>query len=160
MASRRSGDEAGREAEARLGAAIATLRNHPLFGPLAIQLGIHRDRRCPEDGWAVAAQSGSIWLHPKRRAETDEWLWVLAHCTLHFAFGHFQVRDNPRAWNAACDLIVARFVKGLGSGVCRRRPNCLSSRRRATKNDCTSCSGAMAFRRRSRGFPRRPGTPT
>ncbi|MCC7064399.1 MAG: peptidase [Planctomycetes bacterium] len=116
MASKRSGDEAGREAEARLGAAIATLRNHPLFGPLAIQLGIHRDRRCPEDGWAVAAQSGSIWLHPKRRAETDEWLWVLAHCTLHFAFGHFQVRDNPRAWNAACDLIVARFVKGLGIG--------------------------------------------
>ena len=92
MASDRRGDEAGREAQAKLDAAQAMLRRHPLLAPLMAHLKFHRSARCPEAAWAIACESGQVLLHGKRRAETDEWAWVLAHCALHYAFGHFQSR--------------------------------------------------------------------
>jgi predicted metal-dependent peptidase len=116
MASDRRGDEAGREAQAKFDAAHAMLRRHPLLAPLMAHLKFHRSARCPEAAWAIACESGQVLLHGKRRAETDEWAWVLAHCALHYAFGHFQSRPDAAAWNAACDLVTARFLKGLGLG--------------------------------------------
>ncbi|MCU0866777.1 MAG: VWA-like domain-containing protein [Planctomycetes bacterium] len=116
MASDRRGDEAGREAQAKFDAALALVCRHPLLAPLANLLRFVRSGRCPDAAWAVAHECGIVFLHPKRRAETDEWSWVLAHCVLHYAFGHFQSRPDPVAWNAACDLVAARFLKGLGLG--------------------------------------------
>lgn len=109
-------DAAAQQAEQKLEQAIATLRRHPLLAPLMLHLDVHRSRRCPDGALAIAYESGSILLHPTHRAETDEWLWVIAHGALHFAFGHFQARQPAPAWNAACDLVVARFLKSLGLG--------------------------------------------
>jgi predicted metal-dependent peptidase len=116
MARSRRGDEAARAAEARLSAARESLQLHPLFAPLLRSALVVRSSRCPESGWAVVTQDGRIHLHRTRHAETDEWTWVIAHCLLHLAFGHFRAKPDPRAWQAACDLVVARFLRGLGVG--------------------------------------------
>ncbi len=41
---------------------------------------------------------------------------MLAHCLLHLGFEHFRERGDPRAWNAACDYFVARFLADLKLG--------------------------------------------
>ena len=42
----------------------------------------------------------------------------LAHCLLHLGFEHpFVLKDNPQAWNAACDCFVTiRFLAALKIG--------------------------------------------
>jgi len=93
-------------------AAKRTLETHPLFAPLISRASVYRaeSRYCPEDGWAVVVDSGSIHVHPKRRGESEEWVYVLAHCLLHLALGHFRRQLRPLEWNAACDVFVARFL--------------------------------------------------
>lgn len=94
---------------------------NPLFAPLAQHAHLVRreDSRCPADGWAVVSQNGAVELHPKRRAEPEEWAWVIAHCLLHLGFGHFVPKSRPELWNLACDAVVGRFLTDLKLG---RRP--------------------------------------
>ncbi len=96
----------------------AALQSHPLFAPLLVHTSILRreGNLCPKDGWAVVSNSGTIHIHPTRRGDAEEWQWVLAHCLLHLGFGHFQQRAQPRAWNAACDGFVNRFLADLKLG--------------------------------------------
>ena len=70
----------------------------------------------PPGGWAIARSDGTIYIHPARRAEPEEWQWVLGHCLLHLAFDHFR-EHNSVAWNAACDCIAARFLADTKTGV-------------------------------------------
>jgi predicted metal-dependent peptidase len=103
-------------------AAEQALRGHPLFAPLLARATVVRQpgNLCPGDGWAVVTSAGQIHPHPKRLAEPAEWEYVLAHCLLHLAFGHFGPQDFEHAhgpeWNAACDCMVARFLSGLQLG--------------------------------------------
>jgi predicted metal-dependent peptidase len=94
------------------------LRTMLLFSPLYFRATIKRDagNLCPPDGWAVVTRNGHIHAHPTRRAEPQEWLYVLAHCLLHLALGHFQEQAKPREWNAACDCMVARFLAEMKLG--------------------------------------------
>ncbi len=97
------------------------LDHHPLFSPLLQRAKINRseyENSCPADGWAVVLSSGEIHVHPKRRGEKEEWMYVLAHCLLHLGFGHFQKRARPDLWNLACDAFVSRFLADLKLG-CR-----------------------------------------
>ena len=90
----------------------------PLFAPLLLHAEIVRAHNgiVPREGWAVVRSDGTIYIHPTRRAESDEWQWVLGHCLLHLAFEHFR-EDNSPAWNAACDAVVARFLADTKTGV-------------------------------------------
>ncbi|GLX68702.1 vWA domain-containing protein [Paenibacillus glycanilyticus] len=102
-------------------AAIAFISNHPIFSPLAARAHISRqeDNPYPPNGWAIVTHNGRIYLHPKRRGETSEWIYVLAHCLLHLGLGHFKVKQQERQhyWNAACDVYVARFLHDLKIGT-------------------------------------------
>ena len=45
----------------------------------------------------------------------EEWLFTIAHCELHLAFGHFDADKIPancdlRLWNMACDIYVTKFL--------------------------------------------------
>jgi predicted metal-dependent peptidase len=98
------------------------LRAHPLFAPLMLRVSIIRQvgNLCPADGWAVVTSGGQIHVHAKRWGSRDEWTYVLAHCLLHLAFGHFGAQDfeyepGPE-WSAACDCVVARFLDSLKLG--------------------------------------------
>ncbi len=99
-------------------AAVEVLRVHPLFAPLIARAHLVRDREnsCPESGWAVVTDTGYIHVHPTRRAESDEWVYVLAHCLLHHAFDHFHKERRSAEWNAACDVIVTRFLSDMKLG--------------------------------------------
>jgi predicted metal-dependent peptidase len=97
---------------------VQLLRAHPIFAPLLAHSTVVRQEGnlCPKDGWAVVTRAGALHVHPTRRGEPGEWMYVLAHCLLHLGFGHFQQGRRPREWNAACDLFVARFLADLKLG--------------------------------------------
>jgi predicted metal-dependent peptidase len=117
-----AGDAEGNLAALNFAAAEQALRTHPLFSPLLLRATVVRrsGNLCPSDGWAVVTSAGQIHPHPKRLAEPAEWQYVLAHCLLHLAFGHFAPQDFDREhgpqWNAACDCMVARFLNGMRLG--------------------------------------------
>ena len=98
--------------------AVATLKAHPLFAPLIARATLYREQSelCPDDGWAVVVDSGAIHVHPTRRAHSDEWIYVLSHCLLHLAFDHFHRERRTLEWNAACDVVVARFLADMKLG--------------------------------------------
>lgn len=99
---------------------------HPLFLPLVRRMGVvrHKGNYCPDDGWAVVLEDGTIHPHPTRRGEPEEWAYVVAHCALHLAFGHFDVGEKSLDWNAACDVVVARFLADLRFGRCPAEMRC------------------------------------
>ena len=97
------------------------LCNTPLFAPLADRMRLlrppKRDNPVPASGWALIGSDGFLYVHPSRRAEPGEWLFVFAHAAMHLALGHFRYSPNPRPWNAACDCVVSRFLLDLKLGV-------------------------------------------
>ncbi len=115
---RRTASAAPDPATAQFVAGQQMVGRHPLFSPLYYHANLVRQagNLCPADGWAVVTQGGAIHVHPTRRASADEWAYVLAHCLLHLGFDHFQEREQPDEWNAACDWVVARFLADLKFG--------------------------------------------
>jgi predicted metal-dependent peptidase len=103
-----------------LDAGIKLVYKHPMFGALLRRgwIGYGREAsELPAEAWAVVSKSGVIHLHPKRRAEPAEWAYVIAHCLLHLAFGHFREDvERPVEWQAACDAYVTRFLRDLKFG--------------------------------------------
>lgn len=91
---------------------------HPLFAPLLQRVSVVRGKNpyCPADGWAVGIEQGVIYVHPTRRGEPEEWAYVIAHHLLHFAFNHYRIGEKSLDWNAACDVVVARFLADLKFG--------------------------------------------
>ncbi|MFC5471501.1 VWA-like domain-containing protein [Cohnella suwonensis] len=94
------------------------INQHPMFAPLAYHAQFVRKEGnlCPEQGWSVVTVNGQIHVHPKKRAESQEWVYILAHCLLHLGFGHFQEKERPDLWNAACDVFVAKFLGDMKLG--------------------------------------------
>jgi len=95
------------------------ISKHPMFSPLAVHSYFYRreeNNLCPDSGWAVVTKEGSIHVHPKRRAEAGEWIYVLAHCLLHLGFGHFKEKENRYYWNLACDVYVSKFLYDMKLG--------------------------------------------
>jgi predicted metal-dependent peptidase len=76
-----------------------------------------KDSPVPTDGWALVTSEGTVFLHPKRRAEPRQWLFVFAQAALHLAFDHFRHTPRPRLWNAACDCVAVRFLLDLKLGT-------------------------------------------
>ncbi|MGV3616292.1 MAG: DUF2201 family putative metallopeptidase [Fimbriimonas sp.] len=101
-------------------AGFEMVRKHPVCGALLARVDVYRNghSQCSTDGWAIVYQSGRIDVHRSRRAEPKEWAYVLAHCVLHLGFDHFQDgRKDDRRWQAACDVVIERFLTGLKIGV-------------------------------------------
>jgi predicted metal-dependent peptidase len=97
---------------------VRAVSRHPIFQSLECRANLIRadGNLCPQDGWAVVTTNGYVHVHPRRRAEPEEWTYVHVHCLLHLGFDHFRERENPLAWNAACDVFIARFLAELKIG--------------------------------------------
>ncbi|MBI3946899.1 MAG: peptidase [Armatimonadetes bacterium] len=106
------------KAAANFARACEALRRHPMFSPLYAHAHVFRwdEGIRPPDGWAVVSSAGQVHAHPTRRCEPEVWVYILAHSLLHLGFGHFQTRERPREWNAACDVFVTRFLAALRLG--------------------------------------------
>jgi len=101
--------------------ATHALYAHPIFSPLLHRASIirrndHQNNGVPQRGWARVYSDGTIYVHPTRRAEAGEWVYVLAHCLLHLAWNHIRPDPSP-AWCAACDCTVARFLDDIALGT-------------------------------------------
>lgn len=78
---------------------------------------------------------GEIFINKDFRLTPKEWAYVIAHCELHLAFGHFDAERMPgyekiledgskewivsvdiKLWNEACDIYVAKFLDGIKFG--------------------------------------------
>jgi len=92
---------------------------HPLFRPFGDYADLLRSKEnsCGEKDWAVVSWAGRIHIHPTRRGTPAQWAWVIAHCLLHLGLDHFQEHADPRAWNLACDEVVASFLSSLKLGT-------------------------------------------
>src|SRR5215472_6755057 len=90
--------------------AVERLKAHPIFAPLIKRATIVRELNngCPADGWVAVTSTGQLHVHPTRRAEVVEWVYVLSHSLLHLGLGHFSRGRRELEWNTACDLFVAR----------------------------------------------------
>jgi len=94
--------------------------HHHLFHSIANCATLVKESElCPRDGWAVVTEHGDIHVNVMRLAPPPEWEYVLAHCLLHLAFGHFQEqkRHHGHAWNMACDCYIAKFLEDLELGT-------------------------------------------
>lgn len=99
-------------------AGYALLQAHPIFEPLLLRANVNRSpgNRCPPDGWVLVTSAGTLHIHPTRRAEPEEWQYALAHALLHLGMDHFRQHETLREWNAACDVVIARFLADLRLG--------------------------------------------
>lgn len=116
--SRRKGHRPGDAAAEKFARGLALIERHPMFQPLCTHTRIWRIDRgtWTPDAWAVAAGNGAISISPKRRAEPEEWVYVLAHCLLHLGLGHFRDGRKMPEWNIACDCFVARLLAEMRLG--------------------------------------------
>lgn len=100
--------------------AYGTVAKHPLFSPLNNATYVIRNYNShlsyPKNGYAVVTQNGSIVVNPQRKANVQQWEYILAHCLLHLGFEHFQKKEHPQLWNIACDLYIAKFLHDFKFG--------------------------------------------
>lgn len=99
--------------------AVTLLDQAPGVGRLSKFIWLHWDdkRPFPREGWAVVDPDGEIYANARRRGTPQEWLYVLAHCMLHLALGHFvPEREGEDRWNTACDCVVAKLLAELQIG--------------------------------------------
>ena len=117
MAKRKKGRQVN-PADKNFNEGLELIRKHPMFAPLATHASIYRhtEGRYPKDGWAYVSADGNIYCHPKRLAQPEEWVYVLAHCLLHLGMGHFSKRKLDDNWNRACDCYVAKFLEDMKLG--------------------------------------------
>lgn len=97
------------------------VQRHPLFAPLAHRAFFMRSQAgnpCGKHAWVCVTEDGYLWTHPTRVAPPTEWAYLLAHGLLYLGFGFFQ-RDRAfaREWNAACDVVIARFLRDMKFGT-------------------------------------------
>ncbi|HEX2909009.1 MAG TPA: hypothetical protein VHO69_19205, partial [Phototrophicaceae bacterium] len=98
---------------------LSEVRYYTIFSAMLHRVRFNRlpeNNLCPREGYLLVTTNGVIHVHPRRYAEPEEWTYVLIHALLHLAFGHFQERNNPLAWNVACDCYITRFMQDLKFG--------------------------------------------
>lgn len=119
MASKKKKDKKIDLWEKNFNNAVNILHNHPMFSSLAYHARFVREKEslCPEEGWAVITNKGVIYANCNKKAETENWVYVLAHCLLHLGFNHFKDAENFFVWNTVCDCFIAKFLKEMKLGT-------------------------------------------
>lgn len=114
---------------------IGIIDQHPLFGRLYMHKSIVSKSRMGKNVPAQVSSSGTVYLNKDCDKTPKEWAYMIAHCMLHLAFGHFdaermpgywqQISDKkqtwvndyiPDLWNMACDIFITRFLSDIKFG--------------------------------------------
>lgn len=101
------------KAEENVMAADAVLMRSPLAGLTNEIPRIHMDNSYPmaKDDWGYVTSKGHLYLNPNKEGTVGEWTYVMAHLMLHLGMGHcIDIFANDKAWHAACDIVVTRFL--------------------------------------------------
>lgn len=100
------------------------LKEHPLLKHLDGDIYMY-GKHTQGKGIAVVDKHGRVYINTSIRQTPDQWAFILAHCLLHLAFGHFDHDNIPynenggfqkEIWNKACDIYIARFLKDIRFG--------------------------------------------
>lgn len=116
---------------------LELIRRHPLFGRLT-----HRWKVLGKSALGKSAARISpygISLNKDVDHTPSEWAYIVAHCMLHLAFGHFDAERMPgffdenspkdqnekkwvvscdfEIWNMACDIYISKFLADIKLGT-------------------------------------------
>lgn len=108
---------------------------HKTFRDCGLHIEYESSKRIGANTLAVVNAKGEILANKDRTLQPKEWAYILAHCYLHLAFGHFYAQNmpgyevtdkdgktvhkvdcNPLLWNMACDIYVDRFLSDIKFG--------------------------------------------
>lgn len=124
--------------EEALLAGVEIVKESPLFSRLYGGLFVRGKEQMGKTP-AITDRDGSIYLNRDVPMHPQEWAYTIAHCRLHYAFGHFEEEHLPAYdklmpdgsvkrqlsfdiyfWNVACDIYISRFLSDVKFG----RPTC------------------------------------
>jgi len=107
---------------------------HPIFSELPNNI-VQVKGKPEKTGIAVVDSHGAISVNLMADLTPAEWAYTIAHCSLHNAFGHFdldvvpgyvhelseskteKIADFDKAvWNMACDIFITRFLADIKFG--------------------------------------------
>ena len=111
------------------------VKTSPLFRGLEGEIVPQSRERLGAKTPAIVDSAGYIYVNQDFFLPAGQWLYVIAHCLLHPAFGHFDeanmpsyekqlpdgttrrtVSFQPFLWNEACDIYIDRFLADLKIG--------------------------------------------
>lgn len=104
---------------------FSSIQGHKLFTYLDGEIYMKPNKEYGKKGLAVVDKNGKIYVNTSVSIPPDQWAYIIAHCLLHLAFGHFDndkiPRDeygnfNPALWNKACDIYITRFLYDIAFG--------------------------------------------
>jgi predicted metal-dependent peptidase len=116
VSKKRADSDAAREAR---DAGIAAVRRNPVLEPLAMEtiFLLDKEHDCvAETGWLTISPAGTVYLHPKRRAEPEEWARLIAIALACLGFGLVRRREPQEVWELAALLVADRFCDELKIG--------------------------------------------
>ena len=113
---------------------LEIIKESPLFSRLYGEMLICKKDKLQKAS-AIADAGGHIILNKDVTHDPQEWAFLIAHCQLHFAFGHFdadkvpaverigdngkisrQIQFDKMIWNVACDIYITRFLEEIKFG--------------------------------------------
>lgn len=114
---------------------LELVKNHPLFGNLYGKLIYKNRSQMGRQAAAFVCRNGDICINQDFSMNPKQWAYVIAHCYLHLAFGHFDSEKIPGyetedlqgnsirrnkfdafLWNEACDIYIHRFLEDIKFG--------------------------------------------
>lgn len=121
--------------QTNLDSGLQMIQQHPLFGTLYGKISYKTQKQMGKQTAAYVCSNGIICVNKDCMLNPKQWAYVLAHCYLHLAFGHFDsdkipgyesqdvqghtIRRNPFdvfLWNEACDIYISRFLEDIKFG--------------------------------------------
>lgn len=108
--------------EQQLRDGMEIIQNHPLFGRMHNIFDAVPKSRIGKNIPAKVNSSGIIYLNKDCDKTPKEWAYIIAHCILHLAFGHFDKErmpenNNINLWNMACDIYITHFLADIKFGT-------------------------------------------
>lgn len=112
--------------EENLSDGLSLIHAHPLFSQMkGIFIECQKSSMGKECA-ALVSSCGQIYLNKSIYLSPKQWIYVIAHCLLHLAFGHFDEDKMPEhgfnrmLWNIACDIYIAKFLADIkfGESLC------------------------------------------
>ena len=122
--------------EESLEAGRVFLSRSALFGMLDRRIYVSDRNMLGRNSYACVYANGQIYLNKDVYLAPKEWAYVIAHCMLHLAFGHFdaermpgyaaeqpdgsfiwKVQCNRAIWNTACDIYITKFLWDIKFGT-------------------------------------------
>lgn len=114
---------------------ISLLFQHPLFGRCLPSIRYATKEKLGTETMAIVCSDNTITANEDYSLTPKQWAYVLAHNTLHLAFGHFDADKMPGyvithpdgtrerktecdilVWNMACDIYITKFLSDIKFG--------------------------------------------